>query len=515
MASSQARRLSLEDIHLCKTPAATLQLLARLGYAVEQGAVPLRKEEVGFAAGDAAAIRNLYLLAEQGGDGSQGAPLQVVLFDLQEVALARLRSLAANLLDRGGNYLMLATADYRRLTFVNPRREGGQVRIAKLILDTAHPTRHDLDVLEGLAVNGQDPEALYRAQCAAFDVDRVTHHFYREYVAVCQRVEAGIRQHNRGVRAFYEPQRLQAFAQRLLGRIMFLYFIQKKGWLAGDGRFLTRQYRAVARRDGNYYGEVLEGRLYRGIVTGCNQAFVIDEATRQKLLEEDPRSAEIIKPWLRGRDVKRWRTEWAGLYVVFTRRGIDIDQYPAVAVHLAPFRRQLTHRFPWRAIQTMLLAEKPVPVVWHSPSRQAHIDPYAAPERSQCRVSKPGLLPRAAGERPERGSARSIGRRFPPSARLLTRHPPWQYNGLTLDGQALRLVRIPPCGNSSLSHHGGGGPCWRFGSSASARPRIAVAHSWGSPTGNRTTSCATSSSTGSTRTCGSSWQPSSGTSTPP
>jgi hypothetical protein len=41
----------------------------------------------------------------------------------------------------------------------------------------------------------------------------------------------------------------------------------------------------------------------------------------------------------------------------------------------------------------MLLAEKPVPVAWHSPSRQAHIDPYVAPERSQCRVSKAGLLP--------------------------------------------------------------------------------------------------------------------------
>jgi hypothetical protein len=252
------RHLSPEDIHLCKTPAGILQLLARLGYTIEQQAVPLRKEEVGFAPADAAAIRQLYLLAEQGGEGYDGAFLQVVLFELQEVALTRLRSLAANLLSRGGNYLLLATSDYQRLTFVNPRREGGRVRIAKLVIDTAHPTRHDLDVLEGLAVDGQDPEALYRAHCAAFDVEKVTDRFYRGYAALFQRVRHAIRDFNRGVRELYDADRLDTFAQRLLGRIMFLYFIQKKGWLAGDTRFLTNRHRATVRAGGNYYAEVLE-----------------------------------------------------------------------------------------------------------------------------------------------------------------------------------------------------------------------------------------------------------------
>jgi len=83
------------------------------------------------------------------------------------------------------------------------------------------------------------------------------------------------------------------------------------------------------------------GEFYYGIKTGLNAAFVIDERTRGELIAADPRSADVIKPWLRGRDVKRWAVEWDGLYVIFTRRGIDIDQYPAIKAYLAQYRERL------------------------------------------------------------------------------------------------------------------------------------------------------------------------------
>ncbi|MEJ7652622.1 MAG: hypothetical protein WKH64_04350 [Chloroflexia bacterium] len=51
-------------------------------------------------------------------------------------------------------------------------------------------------------------------------------------------------------------------------------------------------------------------------------------------MREDPRSAEIIKPYLRGQDVKRWSPEWQGLWMIFARRGIDIEAYPAIKRHL-------------------------------------------------------------------------------------------------------------------------------------------------------------------------------------
>jgi hypothetical protein len=88
-------------------------------------------------------------------------------------------------------------------------------------------------------------------------------------------------------------------------------------------------------------GEFVHGKFYRGIVTGCNEAFVIDAETRAKLIAEDPKSAEIIKPFLRGRDIKRYEIHNPNLYLIFTRRGIDIKKYPAIEKHLRQFKKQL------------------------------------------------------------------------------------------------------------------------------------------------------------------------------
>lgn len=78
-----------------------------------------------------------------------------------------------------------------------------------------------------------------------------------------------------------------------------------------------------------------------GIKTGCNEAFLLDTATRDRLIREDPASAEIIRPYLRGRDVSRWLPTWAGEWMIFATRGIEIDRYPAVRTHLEQFRHQL------------------------------------------------------------------------------------------------------------------------------------------------------------------------------
>ncbi|MBI2058693.1 MAG: Eco57I restriction-modification methylase domain-containing protein [Nitrospirae bacterium] len=100
------------------------------------------------------------------------------------------------------------------------------------------------------------------------------------------------------------------------------------------------------RAGGRPLREVIGDKFYYGIKTGYNEAFVIDGAKRQKLIAADPKSDQIIKPFLRGRDIKRWRVEWAGLYLIFTRRGIDINSYPAVKEHLLPFKKRLTPGVP-------------------------------------------------------------------------------------------------------------------------------------------------------------------------
>ena len=86
----------------------------------------------------------------------------------------------------------------------------------------------------------------------------------------------------------------------------------------------------------------VNNQFYRGVTTGLNNAFVINQSTRDQLISEDPKSAEIIKPWLRGKDVKRWQVNWAKLHVIFSRRGIQIEDYPALKAYLSQFKKQLT-----------------------------------------------------------------------------------------------------------------------------------------------------------------------------
>lgn len=82
--------------------------------------------------------------------------------------------------------------------------------------------------------------------------------------------------------------------------------------------------------------------IYRGILTGCNEAFIIDENKRAEILAwcadaaERERTEQIIRPILRGRDIKRYGYEWVGLYLIATHNGygntprINIDKYPAI-----------------------------------------------------------------------------------------------------------------------------------------------------------------------------------------
>jgi hypothetical protein len=78
-----------------------------------------------------------------------------------------------------------------------------------------------------------------------------------------------------------------------------------------------------------------------GFSTGLNDAFVIDSQVRDRLVEEDPNCEAILKPYLRGQDIDRWTSHWAGYWLIFTRKGVDIDAYPSVKHYLEGFRERL------------------------------------------------------------------------------------------------------------------------------------------------------------------------------
>jgi len=112
-----------------------------------------------------------------------------------------------------------------------------------------------------------------------------------------------------------------------------------KGWsLANDKiQFLLEKIK----QNGQPLSDYADNKIYRGIVTGLNEAFVIDRVTKNRLLAEDNKSEKIIKPFLAGRDIKRYQHPQSDKYLILSTRGIEIETYPAIFAHLNKYKEQL------------------------------------------------------------------------------------------------------------------------------------------------------------------------------
>lgn len=105
-------------------------------------------------------------------------------------------------------------------------------------------------------------------------------------------------------------------------------------------------------------GKYIEGKIYYGIKTGLNKAYVIDEEVKTRLIAEDPKSAELIKPFLAGRDIKRYQPLIPDRYLILIPKGWTTqhsgsfsnkwkwfqENYPAIAKHLIPFKDEAEKR---------------------------------------------------------------------------------------------------------------------------------------------------------------------------
>ena len=89
-----------------------------------------------------------------------------------------------------------------------------------------------------------------------------------------------------------------------------------------------------------------------GIKTGFNDAFIITEEKREELIQQDPKSEEIIRPILRGRDIYRYGYDFANLWIIVSHNGsrengaepVKIDEYPAIKQHLDKYYEKLAER---------------------------------------------------------------------------------------------------------------------------------------------------------------------------
>ncbi len=165
-------------------------------------------------------------------------------------------------------------------------------------------------------------------------------------VATRQASENAVAWNKNDVRVMNWPQALtKEDVSHFPDHMKSLHFTMPQKALGADGwqlepqvkRHLLERIRAA----GKPLGEYVEGRFYYGIKTGFNEAFVIDGPTKDRLIAEHKSSAEIIKPFLRGRDIKRWAVQSEDWWLIFTRHGVDIKKYPAIKRHLELHREGL------------------------------------------------------------------------------------------------------------------------------------------------------------------------------
>ena len=132
-----------------------------------------------------------------------------------------------------------------------------------------------------------------------------------------------------GLNEYLEANKLEVLSDEL----------QDTGWTLTDSK--VQNLLTKLRNTGVPLKEYVDGKIYYGIKTGFNEAFVVDKATKDELISADPNCAEIIKPFLAGRDIKRYQNPKADKYLLFTRRGIEIEKYPSVLKYLNKYKKQL------------------------------------------------------------------------------------------------------------------------------------------------------------------------------
>jgi len=132
--------------------------------------------------------------------------------------------------------------------------------------------------------------------------------------------------------------------------------LSAEGWQI-EGKSVLALLEKIKKAAGSSLEEYADGKIYRGILTGLNEAFVIDEETKKRLIKEDKCSAEMIKPFLRGRDIKRYSIREPRLYLIYVpykwtnehRGKVEPETFfkkelPAIHAHLKPFEKTLKKR---------------------------------------------------------------------------------------------------------------------------------------------------------------------------
>lgn len=128
--------------------------------------------------------------------------------------------------------------------------------------------------------------------------------------------------------------------------------VEQDGLESDNWSFQSAEMSKVIKKISSFKSvKVQYGKCYRGLLTGLNDAFIINEETRELLNKRDSKSDDIIKPIYEGKDLQKWCNQRLPKYLICTHNGyddipaIDIDHYSAIKEYLDGFEPQLSKRY--------------------------------------------------------------------------------------------------------------------------------------------------------------------------
>jgi hypothetical protein len=126
------------------------------------------------------------------------------------------------------------------------------------------------------------------------------------------------------------------------GQLLPASAISGENWHLSDGASALRLQAMTAMSVP--LSEYSQGLIYYGVKTGLNSAFIITSAKRAELIAANPECAEVIKPLVIGKDIRKWGINNGDRWLLYMYHGVDSRRLPAVIAHLRPYRQQLEQR---------------------------------------------------------------------------------------------------------------------------------------------------------------------------
>lgn len=254
-------------------PDKVYQLFESLGFKVLDSHLKTNPSVYNLPVKEAAIVEKIYAVS------NYDRRFQILLFKLkaegpEQSRREAIRTIPEKILREVDFPFIVFTPDFKTYTFtlVEKVREGpGEFKrkLTKLIVDSSQPYHTDKEILGSLAlsVDIKNPVEVYKLFQSAFSVEKVTKKFFTEYREVFEQLVKEVIKQNTHLKftLFARDGSVENFVKILLGRLMFLYFIQKRGWLncfdgwgSGDKKFLYHKFEEAKKEKKNYFKDYLE-----------------------------------------------------------------------------------------------------------------------------------------------------------------------------------------------------------------------------------------------------------------